>query len=182
MDCAIVVDCACSEANVSRSSAICSSSGTLLQNVPESADWSDASVSSTSRRSREREERETGQFAGEESTQMVSVEEWIDASDGAAAPLDKEASVVKVCWSVSRSDCSSVSITACHVGPHAYKHGRRSCDRRLGRSLPPSDTDPSPQNTGSRRDSFLHPLLINRTKHTYEDRTTLEWKEKCEMG
>ena len=58
-----------------------------------------------------------------------------------------------------------------------YKHGRRSCDRRPGRSSPPIDPDPFLQNTGSPRDSFLGPLAIRGNRGDNNDWMTLQWIE-----
>ena len=59
-----------------------------------------------------------------------------------------------------------------------YTRGRRSCDRRLGRFSPPIDPDPFLQNTGSRSDSFPHPLGMKEKPDDYDDQIVLECEEK----
>ena len=73
MDCVREVDWERRVASVSCRCEKCSSRGTQLHSVSESADWSDSSVISTSRRSRERWEMVTGEDEGAESTQRLSV-------------------------------------------------------------------------------------------------------------
>lgn len=71
-----------SVASVSRKREKCSSRGTQLHSVPESADWSDSKVASTSRRSRERWEMGMRESEGEDSTQRLSVDGGIEGCEG----------------------------------------------------------------------------------------------------